>query len=84
MDRATADPRKGEHMAVERIEAPPGVNWITDEEAREIFEEQAQKLMGMSGSEFIQRWEVGDFDDIADDPDHPGVMALVMLMSFAR
>ena len=57
---------------------------LSDEEARAIFEEQARTTMGMSGEEFIRRWEAGEFDAIADDPDHREVMRLVMLMDFAR
>ena len=57
---------------------------LSDEEARAIFEEQARTTMGMSGDEFIRRWDAGEFDAIADDPDHREIMRLVMLINFAR
>lgn len=60
------------------------IQWLTDDEARRIFDEQARKLVGMSGTEFIRRWEAGEFDAIADDPGHPEIMQLVMLISFGR
>ena len=61
-----------------------GIQWLTDEEARAIFDEQARKTMGMSGEEFLRRWDAGEFDAIADDRDHPEIMRLVMLINFAR
>ena len=64
--------------------AASGVQWLSDEEARVVFDEQARKTMGMSGEEFLQRWDAGEFDVIADDRDHPEIMRLVMLINFAR
>jgi hypothetical protein len=60
------------------------IRWLTDEEARAVFDQEARELMGISGDEFIRRWDAGDFDDIADHPDHPEVMRLAMPMSFGR
>ena len=72
-------------MAVKAEQATAGaLHWFTDDEARDIFNEQAQKLLGLSGAEFIRRWEAGELDTIADDPDHPEIMQLVMLTSFGR
>jgi hypothetical protein len=39
--------------------------------------------MGMSGEEFLRRYDAGEFDDIFDDPDHPEILHLAMLRSFA-
>lgn len=60
------------------------IEWLTDEEARTIFDEQARKTMGISGDEFLRRWDAGELEAIADGPDHPAVMRLAMLISFAR
>jgi hypothetical protein len=38
----------------------------------------------MSGEEFLRRWDAGDFVDRVDDPDHPEIMRLAMLIPFGR
>ncbi|MEA2641607.1 MAG: hypothetical protein QOF51_3001 [Chloroflexota bacterium] len=55
----------------------PGVQFIDREEGLHIFDEQARELLGMSGEEFVRRWNAGEFDDIADTPD---IMSLYMLL----
>ncbi|MEX2238057.1 MAG: hypothetical protein WEB00_11030 [Dehalococcoidia bacterium] len=41
---------------------PPAVEYVTDEEAREIFEEIAQRELGISGEEFLRRYDAGEYD----------------------
>ena len=60
------------------------VRWLTEEEARARFDEEARRVMGMSGEEFLRRWAAGEFDAIADDPDHPEIMELHMIEDFGR
>jgi hypothetical protein len=47
---------------------------------RELVDEQARKYLGISGEEFIRRWEAGEID-ADEDPD---VMRVAMLFGFAR
>ncbi len=35
---------------------------LTPEEARAIFEKVANEYLGISGQEFIRRWDAGEFD----------------------
>ena len=42
------------------------LTWLTPEEERRVFDEQAQKAVGLSGEEFMRRWHAGDLP--ADDP----------------
>jgi hypothetical protein len=51
------------------------------EEGRKLLAKQARRYLKMSGDEFIQKWESGEFDD---DPDRPEVMRPVMLIPFAK
>jgi hypothetical protein len=51
------------------------------EEGRKLLDKQARRYLNMSGDEFIQKWESGEFDD---DPDRPEIMRLVMLIPFAK
>jgi hypothetical protein len=51
------------------------------EEGRKLLDKQARRYLNMSGDQFIQKWESGEFDD---DPDRPEIMRLVMLIPFAK
>ncbi|MBA2755086.1 MAG: hypothetical protein H0U40_11605 [Chloroflexia bacterium] len=50
------------------IQAP--IRFTTTEEGRAIFDDQARRLMNMSGEEFLRRWDAGEFAEIADAPGH--------------
>lgn len=62
----------------------PPIRCLTPEESRAMFDVQARTLMGMSGEEFLRRYDAGEFDAVYDDPDHPEVLRLSMLIPFAR
>ena len=40
--------------------------------------------MGMSGEEFIQRWEAGEYAEIADTAGHRHIIEFVLMIPFAR
>ena len=40
--------------------------------------------MGMSGEEFIRRWDAGEYDEIADSAGHRHIMSLAMLIPWGR
>ena len=71
-------------MATTKREPIEGVQYISAAEAREIFDYQARKLMGMSGEEFLCRWDDGEFRDLFDKPGHEKLTRLVMKMSLGR
>lgn len=59
------------------------VAWLTDEEAESFFDRNARELVGMSGKDFLVRWDRGEFRkrvDINDDR----VLRLAMLIPFGR
>lgn len=60
------------------------VHYLSREEGRALFDAQAREQMGMSGDEFIRRWEAGEFDAVIDGPDHNKLMDLALLMPFGR
>lgn len=62
----------------------PEIKWVTPEEGRELFDEQARRLMGMSGEEFLRRWDDGEFRDVTTGPEHGKLIRLVMLIPFGR
>jgi hypothetical protein len=52
---------------------------LTREQARELFDRRARAELNMSGEEFIRAWEAGELD-----PDDDHVIALWMILPFAR
>lgn len=71
-------------MSTTEREPIEGVQIISAAEAREIFDYQARKLMGMSGEEFLRRWDNGEFHDLFDKPGHEKLTRLAMKMSLGR
>jgi len=58
---------------------------LSKEESRELFNRQAKLYLGISGDEFIQRWDAGEYGDPDDrSKNSPGVMRLAMLLPFVR
>jgi hypothetical protein len=57
---------------------------LTPEEGREQFDRAARRRMGISGDEFIRRWDAGEYDEIADKDGHRHIMQLAGLIGFAR
>lgn len=56
------------------------VEELTPEEGRKLFDRVAHETLGISGEEFLRRWDAGEYansDDMA-------VTRLYMLMPFAR
>ena len=49
----------------------------TPEEGRAIFDQEAHRLLGMDGEEFVRKWEAGEFDD---NPDRRGVIELSIVL----
>ncbi|MGH2560293.1 MAG: hypothetical protein ACRDJH_14615 [Thermomicrobiales bacterium] len=53
------------------------------EEGRQMFDEAAREWVGMSGEEFIRRWEAGEFAEIPDDEAHRRYVDLVLMIPLA-
>ena len=68
-------------FAPNRIDA---VRFLNDDEARQQFDRQAQRLMGISGDEFLRRYDAGEFNDLQDDRQQRAVMKLAMLTDLVR
>lgn len=50
------------HEPVEELDEDR-TEYLTREEGLAVIDEHARKYLNMSGEEFLQRWETGDFDD---------------------
>ena len=66
------------------VDAIPRIDLVTPEEARTLFDQQARKLLHISGEEFLQRWDAGEYRPVRDDAEGRKVGELVMMMPFAR
>lgn len=65
-------------------EAIPGVYLMSEAEGIEFFDRQARKALGISGDEFLQRWDEGMYSSLADTSDARPIRRLVMLMPLVR
>jgi hypothetical protein len=62
----------------------PGVVIASPEEGHRIFDEAVRAGMGISGEEFIRRWEAGEYWEVADQPDTRHIGRLIMMIPLAR
>ena len=61
----------------------PPVLVMTPEERRAVFDRQARRRLGISGEEFLRRWNAGEYEHTADLGE-PGVMDVVMLLPLVQ
>jgi hypothetical protein len=69
------------HARLPRIQAnPPMPRKLTAAEGRQLLDEQARKFLGISGEEFLRRYDAGELNDL----DRDDVLRVAMLIPFAR
>ncbi len=61
----------------------PGVDVLSPEDGLAHFDRRARELLGMSGDEFLRRWDAGEFRAPPDAPEDRKLNRLVMLIPFA-
>jgi hypothetical protein len=59
---------------------------LPPDEARALFDRQARRLVGMSGEEFLRRWDAGEYKgrNLDEDQATRKIAALAMLIPFGR
>lgn len=62
----------------------PPVYTVTPEQGRRLFDEAVRREMGISGEEFIRRWEAGEYWGIADQSGNRHIVRLIMMIPLAR
>jgi hypothetical protein len=75
---ATAAQKALLRAALERREPQP--KELSAEEGRQLFDQRARQFLGMSGEEFVRRYDAGELDPDADDD----VCRMAMLLPFWR
>jgi hypothetical protein len=61
-----------------------GIRWLSDEEARASFDAEARRVMGMSGDEFLRRYDAGEFRKIHREGENTDFVRLEMLIPWGR
>lgn len=69
-------------LAPERVDSD--IRFLDDDESRAHFDRQAQRLLGISGEEFLRRYDAGEYAMPQDDRQQRAVMKLAMLAPFGR
>ena len=57
------------------------VRELTLKEGWDLLDKQARKYLGMSGKDFVKKWEAGEFGEY---PDRPDIMHVAMLLPFVN
>lgn len=57
---------------------------LTPEEGRRQYDQAVRVSMGISGEEFLRRWDAGEWRELYDDPEHSHIGFLVDLRPFAE
>lgn len=73
--------RRFEEPTADRI---PGIDLLTPEEARTLFDRRVRHLLDISGEEFLRRWDAGEYRPVPDDAEGRKIGELVTMMPFAR
>ena len=68
----------GSHAATE-----VQVKELSEQEADELFDRICRREMGVTGAEFLRRWDAGDFADV-DVDSVPGLTDVVMALPMVR
>jgi hypothetical protein len=53
-------------------------------EGRRLFDFEARRVTGLSGDEFLRRYDAGEIVEDDETPEGREVMGLIMLSSFGR
>jgi hypothetical protein len=76
--------RDQEHDDVGDPDEIPGIHYMTTEETLAFFDAEARRVLGISGAEFVRRWDAGEYRPVPDTREGRKLGHLVMLVSFAR
>ncbi|HLH24398.1 MAG TPA: hypothetical protein VFB73_15570 [Chloroflexota bacterium] len=71
-------------MALKTDPTTTPIQWLDDNESRALFDEQARAMLGISGVDFLSRWDAGEYAGCADEPQASRIRRLAALIPFAR
>lgn len=64
------------------VQSIPSV--LRPELATAIFDQEALRIVSVSGAEFLARWNVGEFREVPDTPQVRELSYLILLIPFGR
>jgi hypothetical protein len=79
-----ADRNDEHHREPLNLDGIPGIVQVTAEEGRELFDRKARETLGISGEEFLRRWDAGEYRPVPDTREGRKIGRLVMMLPFAR
>jgi hypothetical protein len=62
----------------------PGVHIVTRAEGIALFDHWARRELGISGDEFLRRWDEGEYWPVPDTVEGRKIGRLAMMIPFAR
>lgn len=81
---ATGSDHSGDEYTFDPEESPR-IEFVSIEEGRRIFDRRARMELGISGEEFLRRWDSGEYPyPIPDDTEGRKIARLTMIMNLAR
>ena len=83
-DQADTSDKVNGSAPADEVEQSDGIRFLNEEESREYFDRQARRLLGISGDEYLRRYDAGEYDRDLDDRELRAVMKLHMLENFVR
>lgn len=82
---AREDDGDGAHSAgLGAVSDEDQIKFMSPQETWQWFDNESQTLLGISGEEFLRRWDAGEYRDVFDTPGHYGVTHLGMLVDLVR
>lgn len=75
MTTVTARPRR---------ETLPRLRYVGKTAGRKLLDRQAQRMLNISGDEFLRRWDAGQYIDQVNNIECTSVRRLARLIPFAR
>ncbi len=69
---------------IKSLEDIPGVHVVTREEGIAIFDHDARQALGISGEEFLRRWDAGEYQPVPDTVEGRAIGRLAVLIPFVR
>ncbi len=57
---------------------------LPPEQGRARFDHEARQVIGISGEEFLRRWDAGEYRNLPDTPEGWRIMDVVTLIPFVR
>ena len=73
-------------MATTQIETTQNqTSVLSPEESRALFDRKARAILGISGPEFLRRWDAGEYRDLPEDTrENRNTRWVVALIPFGR